>query len=81
MTRLADLMINDGLVERLPDPADRRVINLAITEKGKKYLRQSINWYRKDLKENLAGLNDNDIGKLCIALEDAYQILAKLQSG
>ena len=42
---------------------DRRVINLAITEKGKKYLRQSITWYRKDLKENLSGLNDSDIGK------------------
>ncbi|MFY9750249.1 MAG: MarR family transcriptional regulator [Methanoregula sp.] len=81
MTRLANLMIADGLVERRPDPADRRVINLAITEKGKKYLRQSITWYRKDLKENLSGLNDSDIGKLCTALEDAYQILSKLQVG
>jgi DNA-binding MarR family transcriptional regulator len=79
MTRLANLMIADGLVERLPDPADRRVINLAITEKGEKYLRQSITWYRKDLKENLAGLNDSDIGKLSKALEDAYRILSKLQ--
>jgi DNA-binding MarR family transcriptional regulator len=81
MTRLADIMIADGLVERQSDPADRRVINLAITEKGKKYLRQSINWYSRDLKENLSGLNDSDIGKLCTALEDAYQILSKLQQG
>jgi len=81
MTRLANLMIADGLVERRPDPGDRRVINLAITEKGKKYLRQSITWYRKDLKENLSGLNDNDIGKLCTAMEAAYQILSKLQVG
>ncbi len=81
MTRLANLMIADGLVERRPDSADRRVINLAITEKGKKYLRQSITWYRKDLKENLSGLNDSDIGKLCTAMEDAYQILSKLQVG
>jgi len=81
MTRLASLMIADGLVERRPDPADRRVINLAITEKGKKYLRLSITWYRNDLKENLSGLNDSDIGKLCTALEDAYQILSKLQVG
>jgi len=81
MTRLANLMIADGLVERRPDPVDRRVINLAITEKGKKYLRQSITWYRNDLKENLSGLNDSDIGKLCTAMEDAYQILSKLQVG
>jgi len=81
MTRLADLMIADGLVERRPDPADRRVINLAITEKGKKYLRQSNTWYKKDLKDNLAGLDDSDIRKLCTALEDAFQILTKLQQG
>ena len=78
MTRLADLMINDGLVERRRDPSDRRVINLAITEKGKKYLRQSITWYRKDLRENLSGLTDEDIEKLSIAMEEAFRILSKL---
>ncbi|MFA5237242.1 MAG: MarR family transcriptional regulator [Methanoregula sp.] len=81
MTRLADMMIADGLVERQPDPADRRVINLAITEKGKKFLKQSIIWFKKDLKENLTNLDDNDIGELCTALEDSYRILAKLQQG
>jgi len=36
MTRLADIMIADGLVERQADPADRRVTNLTITPpKGK----------------------------------------------
>ncbi len=81
MTRLADLMIADGLVERRPDPTDRRVINLAITEKGKKYLKELISWSKKDLKESLANLDDHEIGKLCTALEDAYQILTKLQQG
>jgi len=81
MTRLADMMIADGLVERSQDPADRRVINLTITEKGKKYLRQSLTWYKNDLKENLSGLNDEDIRSLCTALEETYQILSKLQTG
>ena len=79
MTRLADLMIADGLVERQPDSHDRRVINLAITEKGKKYLKESISWYKKDLKENFTSLDDHDIRKLCAAVEEANQILAKLQ--
>jgi len=79
MTRLADAMIADGLVERRPDPADRRVIKLAITEKGKKYLRQSLTWFKNDLKKNLSGLNDEDVGNLCTALEDTYRILTKLQ--
>ncbi len=79
MTRLADLMIADGLVERRPDPADRRVINLAITEKGKIYLKQSISWFRQDLKESLVDIGDNDIEKLCTALETTYQILSKIR--
>jgi DNA-binding MarR family transcriptional regulator len=81
MTRLADQMIADHLVERQPDPADRRVIKLAITEKGKKYLRQSLTWFKNDLKKNLTGLNDDDVEKLCTALEDTYRILSKLQAG
>jgi DNA-binding MarR family transcriptional regulator len=79
MTRLADLMIADGLVERQPDSQDRRVINLTITEKGKKYLKESISWYKKDLKENFTSLDDHDVRKLCAAVEEANQILAKLQ--
>jgi len=79
MTRLADLMIADGLVERRPDPADRRVINLAITEKGKIYLRQSLSWFRQDLKESLADIDESDIEKLCTALENTCQVLSKLR--
>jgi DNA-binding MarR family transcriptional regulator len=79
MTRLADLMIAGGLVERRPDPADRRVINLAITEKGKIYLKQSLSWFKQDLKESLADIDDSDIGKLCTALENTYLILSKLR--
>ena len=81
MTRLADAMIADGLVERRQDPGDRRVIKLAITDKGKKYLRQSLTWFKNDLKKNLTGLNDNDVEKLCTALEDTYRIFSKLQEG
>ena len=81
MTRLANAMIADGLVERRPDPSDRRVIKLAITDKGKKFLRQSITWFKNDLKKNLAGLNNDDVGKLCTALEETYRILSKLQAG
>ncbi|MDD1702830.1 MAG: MarR family transcriptional regulator [Methanoregula sp.] len=78
MTRLADLMITDGLVEREADPADRRVIHLRITAKGKKFLKESISGYKDDLKESLERLDDQDIGNLCTALEDAYRILAKI---
>jgi len=78
MTRLADLMIEDGLVERQADPSDRRVINLTITAKGKKFLKESVSRYKKDLLESFEGLDDEELRKLGTALEDAYRILIKI---
>jgi DNA-binding MarR family transcriptional regulator len=78
MTRLADLMIADGLVERQADPSDRRVINLTITAKGKKFLKESVSNYKKDLIESFEGLDDEELRKLGKALEDACRILVKI---
>jgi DNA-binding MarR family transcriptional regulator len=78
MTRLADIMIADGLVERQADPTDRRVTNLAITAKGKKFLKESVSKYKKDLMESFGGLTDAELEHLGKALEEAYQILIKV---
>ncbi|WP_292370709.1 MarR family winged helix-turn-helix transcriptional regulator [Methanoregula sp. UBA64] len=78
MTRLADIMIADGLVERQADPKDRRVTNLAITAKGKKFLKESVSKYKKDLMESFGGLTDAELEHLGKALEEAYQILIKV---
>jgi DNA-binding MarR family transcriptional regulator len=78
MTALADSLIAAGLVERLPDPSDRRVINIAITEKGKKHLHHSVTVYKHDLKERLAELDKYDIDILCTAAEDLQRILVKI---
>lgn len=78
MTRLGDIMIADGLVELQADPADRRVTNLAITAKGKKFLKESVSKYKKDLIESFQGLNDSDLEQLGTSLEEAYRILTKI---
>ena len=41
MTSLIDKLVTDGLAERLPDKNDRRIINIAPTNKGKDLLK---NW-------------------------------------
>lgn len=78
MTRLADIMITDGLVERLSDPADRRVTNLTITQKGKKFLNDSISHYKKDLIGSFQGMSDAELERLSTSLEEAYTILSKI---
>ena len=78
MTALIDTLINDGLVERTPDLADRRVINISITEPGKKHLKQSITLYKNDLKDLLSTLDEYDLEGLCASLESLKAILGKI---
>jgi len=78
MTALIDTLIKDGLVERTPDLADRRVINISITEPGKKHLKQSITLYKNDLKDLLSTLDEYDLEGLCASLESLKAILGKI---
>lgn len=78
MTALVDTLIDAGYVERLPDPEDRRVINIAITQQGKKHLRQGGALYKNDLKILLSSLDENDLEVLCTSLENLRGILAKV---
>lgn len=78
MTALIDTLIEGGFVQRQPDLTDRRVINITITEQGKKYLKQSVSLYKKDLKELLSILGDAELEELCTSLESLKAILAKI---
>ena len=78
MTVLIDTLIGGGFVERRPGLTDRRVINITITEQGKKYLKQSVSLYKKDLKELLSILGDAELEDLCTSLESLKAILAKI---
>jgi DNA-binding MarR family transcriptional regulator len=78
MTTLADSLAAEDLVERRPVPTDRRVINITITDKGKKHLRHSVMLYKRELKDRLAVLDDHDLDALYIASEELQRILAKI---
>ena len=78
MTALIDTLIEGGFVERQPDLADRRVINITITDQGKRHLKQSVTLYKNELKTLLAGLDDTDLEKLYTSLESLKAILAKI---
>jgi DNA-binding MarR family transcriptional regulator len=78
MTALVDTLIEGGYVERQPDPKDRRKVNISITEKGKKHLRQSVSLYKKDLKILLSTLDEKDVSVLCSSLKNLRSVLAKI---
>ena len=43
-TRMVDWLVSNGYIQRLPDPDDRRIVRVALTEKGQK-LHQIIEIY------------------------------------
>ena len=59
MTRMLDTLEADGLVERLPDPADRRTKQLRVTPEGEKVL-SDIFAIADDLRERLLVGVDHD---------------------
>jgi DNA-binding MarR family transcriptional regulator len=79
MTTLVDRLMNDGLVERKNDAADRRIINILITKKGVEFLKESMLGLEKIVRENLSKLNDEDIESLHSAFRVIRPVVHKLE--
>jgi len=79
MTRLVDRLVALELVERRPDPADRRTINLALSEKGKTVMEEHGAAVRDSVKEALACLTDEELRDLSVSLRALRDIFSRLQ--
>ena len=79
MTVLVDILIKDGYVERHPDPNDRRVINVKITDAG----RNKLNDIRVLIKENIMiqinSMETSDLKALADSAETIIDICKKYQ--
>ncbi|MBI4766690.1 MAG: MarR family transcriptional regulator [Deltaproteobacteria bacterium] len=78
MTTIVDKLMKDGLVERRYDANDRRVINVLITEKGIRFLKESMLGLKNIVRINLSELSDEDIESLYKALQTVRNIAPKL---
>jgi DNA-binding MarR family transcriptional regulator len=79
MTVLVEQLIQDGHVQRIPDARDRRVINIAITAGGRRYLKQAASRYKENVKNILSDLDPKDLEDLCQSLEKLRTILSKIR--
>jgi DNA-binding MarR family transcriptional regulator len=79
MTRLVDDLIAEELVERLPDAADRRIIRIQVTEKGRQRLREIGNFFRDDIQVLLSDLSDGDMLILDESLANLKRIIGNIQ--
>jgi DNA-binding MarR family transcriptional regulator len=78
MTALIGQLIRDGLVQRIPDTRDRRVINIAITPEGGRHLKQAASLYKENIKNILSDLSGQDLEDLCRSLEKIRSIISRI---
>lgn len=78
MTVLVDQLIQEGYVERLHDPKDRRIVNISITRKGARHLKQAASLYHDTLRELLATLDSQDLKELASSLSTIRKIIARM---
>jgi DNA-binding MarR family transcriptional regulator len=78
LTHLVDSLVSQGIVERRPDEKDRRVVNLALTEKGRALLKEMKLKVKENTKKRLASLTTEELSQMSTALETLRNIVIKL---
>jgi DNA-binding MarR family transcriptional regulator len=74
MTRLANRLVRDGLVDRSSDPADRRAVVLSLTRRGHRTAERVKAWRLRALADRFVGVIANDAR----ALDDALAMVGTL---
>lgn len=81
MTALIDKLIVEGLVERIPDKNDRRIVNVAATKAGRDFFKEFRYRARESIKKNLSALSSEDISSFHDSIENIRIIISKLDRG
>ncbi|MFA5056096.1 MAG: MarR family transcriptional regulator [Dehalococcoidia bacterium] len=79
MTHIVDKLVSLGMVERIVDEDDRRVINVVLTDRGRSVIRQCDTIIKTSIKKSLAVLDDKDIEELSSALGKLAAIGSKIK--
>ena len=81
LTKIVDRLVKDGLVKRTPDASDRRVLNVELTEKGRKFMADRRERMRERLVQDLSQLSDEELDGLMDTFERVKGALPKLVPG
>jgi DNA-binding MarR family transcriptional regulator len=78
LTHVVEPLVKVGVVERRPDEKDRRVINLALTEKGRVLLAEGKRKIKEHTRSSLATLTPEELSEMSSSLETLRSIISKL---
>lgn len=74
-TRIVDWLVRSGYAERQPDPDDRRVVRVALTDKGQATCQASGAFVRRRLEKWLRRLTPEECENLVVLLRKLVQAL------
>ncbi len=78
MTPLIDKLVEDSWVKRSRSDKDRRIINIEITEKGKRFLFDAREIVEENIRDNLSNLDENELNTLYESLENIKKLVLKM---
>ena len=79
MTHLIDRLADLNMIERKTDMADRRTINVTLTDQGRAFLGEHKNRLVHTAMETMSRLTDEELQDLANTLEKLRDVLSKLQ--
>jgi DNA-binding MarR family transcriptional regulator len=78
MTHLIDQLVALGVVERRANAADRRVVNIGLTDHGRILAEDVKQKVHESIRADLAGLSPDELAGMAEALETLKRIVGKL---
>ena len=78
MTKVADRLVDQGLVERVYDPSDRRIVKLQLTERASSYIDNFLEQDGGYFKSILGQLEQEDLLRFQSAIKTIIEILDKI---
>jgi DNA-binding MarR family transcriptional regulator len=78
MTQVMDKLSELGLIERKPNPSDRRAINVSLSDRGKTVLEANKERLRNAVKETMSAISDADLAELSASLRKVQDIMAMI---
>jgi DNA-binding MarR family transcriptional regulator len=69
VSQMVNRLEKQNLVTRIPEPGDRRVRNVVLSEQGEEFVRQSIEARRKWVKEVPVELSEEQLDQVISALQ------------
>lgn len=78
MTHLIDRLQEMAIVHRQPDSVDRRNINIALTDKGRRIVEEFDHVIKLGIEEKLSRLSDAELREVSVSLHKLYELFSKL---